>query len=93
MSSAAVIYETDYEAVLEAAMDVYEVDGVPAEVGYWDRHRFGLFSIREDGCNVDDAYISDDEEREAWIAYMCYSTSMTPGSFEDYDDMRLRSHP
>lgn len=93
MSSAAVVYETDYEAVLEAAVGVYEVDGIPVEVGYEDRHRFGLFSIKEDGDNIDDAYISDDEEREAWIAYLCYSTDMAPESFQDYDDMRFRSHP
>lgn len=93
MSAAAVVYEADYEAVLEAAVDVYEVDGIPVDVGYQDRHRFGLFSIKEDGDNMDDAAVSDDEEFNGWVAYLCYSTGMTPESFDNYDDMRFRGHP
>lgn len=72
-------------------------------------HRHGLFSVKSDresfscqsladddhhgGCVQSITSSSDQARKSAIFAYLGVAKTLTAEAFEDYDEMRLRSHP
>jgi hypothetical protein len=93
MSSVDVIYETSLKAALEAAMDVYEVDGIPVR---WNRDevtRTGMFSIKEDGNDAGECQKSNDDQYMMEKAFFVHTSPIEMDAFYAYEEARMWSHP
>jgi hypothetical protein len=93
MSSAAVVYQSEFYDVVDTAYAVGEVDGIPVEMGDEELTRVGMFSIKEDRPGTGDAYKSDDEERASWMWNFWSEADIPASAFDSYDVARFWSHP
>lgn len=93
MSSAAVLYQSNFDDVLDTAFTVREVDGIPVYMGDEELTRIGMFSVKEDVLMTEDAYTSDDLGMVQDMAWFYETSPLAFGAFDCYEEARFWSHP
>jgi hypothetical protein len=80
----------EIEALVE---DMAEVDGIPLVFSFRDRYRIGLFSLKDDGGDGEDAHESDDLNMVLHMEWFEDTSPLKVADFDDYDTARFWSHP